>query len=122
MYNCDPAYNYVEDTELWTRALAAKKRMANIAEFHYQFLVTGGTFAVGRRRGFRYAACEAGLGSGTVADRVTDTLLLLAICRVRRQAFSRVGLADAVSIALMLIQRACAGSSPTKGSTFSQIS
>ena len=61
LYNSDPAYSYIEDTELWARALASKKQLANIAGFHYKFLMTEGTFTVGRRRGFQYAAREAGL-------------------------------------------------------------
>lgn len=59
LYNCSPAYRYIEDTELWGRALARKKQLANIGEYHLQFHITGGTFAVGRRRGLRYASNEA---------------------------------------------------------------
>jgi glycosyltransferase EpsE len=59
---------YLEDTELWTRAIAAGARCRNLPKFLYRFLVTNATYATGRRRGTRIAFREAQLRLRHVAS------------------------------------------------------
>jgi len=95
LYNGDPGYNYIEDTELWARAIAAKKQMANLGEFHYQFLITGGTFC--RRQTPRLPLCSLRgvvAFSALLAGRIAAPLLLLALRRLPSQTASPLGVCD----------------------------
>jgi hypothetical protein len=55
-YNEAPGYSYLEDTELWSRAILAGCQGANIPEYLFDFRVNPGF--VGRRRGLRFVFNE----------------------------------------------------------------
>jgi GT2 family glycosyltransferase len=56
LYNEDPKYSYLEDTELWSRAILAGLECVNLPMFLFLFRINQSF--IGRRRGWRFTFHE----------------------------------------------------------------